>query len=227
MKHLRLALLALLLVPSVVSAQNTTSADAGRIRSLQGDFALLFDLGGLANLALNGFSAGDTSVVGAGFGAKYFVANDIALRLALSLETRGATTPVGSDSLGLNNELNVFRFAITPSVVFNVMKTGPVAGYVGGQVSYAMASSDNNPADQSQPDVESSSSSFTVGAIIGAEWFPWESVSLSGEYVLGFGRSTSEETRTVPNETAQRFELPTETSFGLRSRGVLTAAIYW
>jgi hypothetical protein len=229
MKHGRLVLLALLFLPGALLAQTSTSTDGIRPRSSAGDFALLFDLGGLADLALNGFrgGVGDTSEVGAGFGAKYFVADDIAVRLGLSVLTSSASRPVGSDSLGLNDEFSVFRFGITPSVLVNVMKTGPVAGYLGGQVSFATTTSDNNPADELVADVEGSSTAFGVAGIIGAEWFPWQSVSLSAEYVLGFATSSAEETRTLPNTPEQRFELPTETTVGLRSRGVLNVAIYW
>lgn len=226
MKQLRFALLALLILPAALSAQNNDPATGVTPRSSSGDFALLFDLGGLAQLALNGFNgtSSDTSDIGAGFGAKYFIADDLALRLGLTLQSSSAMRPIDSVS---NDELSVFRFAIAPSVIYNIAKTGPVAGYVGGQVSYAMTKSETITVDEDQPDVEVTTSAFAIAGIIGAEWFPWSSVSLSGEYQLGFGTSTAEEERTRAGQDPQRFELPTETSIGVRSRGVVTAAIYW
>lgn len=227
MKQLRLVLLALMILPVSLFAQQSASTSNGPTpRSSAGDFALLFDLGGLAQLALNGFNAAgvDTMNVGAGFGAKYFLANDLALRLGLAVGSTNATQPVDSVN---NDEFSVFRFAIAPGVVYNVAKTGAVAGYVGGQIAYGMSSSTRNPVSDAEPDVEASTSSFSVAAIIGGEWFPWSGVSLSAEYQLGFGTSSAEEERTIEGQTPVRIELPTESSFGLGSRGVLTAAIYW
>jgi opacity protein-like surface antigen len=225
MKHARLVLLALLLIPGSIIAQTTQTAGGITPRATSGDFALLFDLGGLANLALNGFSpsGGDTTTVGAGFGAKYFIANNVALRLALTLESNNATRPI--DSI-YNDEFSAFRLGVAPSVTVNVVTSGPVAGYVGGGISFATTSSTSDPADSTQPNVDASGTSFGVAAIIGAEWFPWTNVSLAAEYNLGYARSTSDEERTIGG-TTQRFERPTESSIGLRSRGVLTAAIYW
>jgi hypothetical protein len=226
MKHLCVLFVALLLVPASLRAQQSASTTGVTPRTSAGDFALLFDLGGLAELALNGFngSGSDTSTVGAGFGAKYFVADDLALRVGLAVQSSSANRPVDSVA---DDEFNVFRFAITPGVTFNLTKSGPVAGYVGGQISYAMSSSNRNPANELEPEVEATRSAFSIAALIGAEWFPWSSVSLAGEYQLGYGMSSSDETRTVSGQDPVRVELPTESSFGLGSRGVITAAIYW
>lgn len=227
MKHLRLLLVALLIIPAALQAQEGSSTTVTTPRSSAGDFALLFDLGGLTQLALNGFNptGADTNAVGAGFGAKYFIADDLALRLGLVLQSNAATQP--GDSATAVDEFSVFRFAIAPSVVVNVMKTGAVAGYLGGQVGYAMSSSERTTVATTEPDVEVSSSAFSVAGIIGAEWFPWSSVSLSAEYQLGYGMSSSEETRTVEGQNPQTRTMPDETSFALGSRGVLAVGIYW
>lgn len=223
MKHALFILLALTLIPAATVAQDNAVGP----RSASGDFALLFDLGGLANMALNGFygPGGDTAEYGAGFGAKYFVANDIAVRLGLTLRSLSRKAP--TDAPELNDEFTSFRFAIAPSVTYNLVKSSSVAGFVGGQVSYAMANSTNTPADTSQRAIEASSSSIGVGAVIGAEWFPWSNVSLSGEYILGFATTSEERIETIGSGEPKRFELPTETAIGVNARGVLMLAIYW
>jgi hypothetical protein len=227
MKHVLSYLFAFAATTLVAFGQDANSGVTPK--SQQGDFALMFDLGGLANLALNSFSghAGDTTTTGAGFGGKYLVASDVAVRLGIILMTSSTDAPIGSDSLGLSNKFTTFRFGVMPSVTYNLVTSGPVAGYIGGQVSYTMSNATNTPADTSQRAIESNRSAFGVGALIGAEWFPWSNISLAGEYVLGFATASEERIETVGAGEPQRFELPTISTFGVNSRGVLTLSIYW
>lgn len=230
MKHQLIVFLAsitLITASTAALAQSTAATAPITPKSSKGDFALLFDLGGLADLALNGFygPGGDTSELGAGFGAKYFVVDDVALRLGVTLQSLSTDRPVGSDTSEFSDKFTVFRFALAPSVTVNLVKSASVAGYVGGQVSYGVSNATTTPADTTQRTVDATTTSLGVGAIIGAEWFPWPNISFSGEYILAFARSTSEELRGTNNPI--RFELPTETAIGVHSRGVLTAAMYW
>lgn len=226
MKHARLILPLLIMLP--FAARSQTAIAPVTPKSTSGDFALLFDLGGLASLALNGFNGpgGDTSEYGAGFGAKYFVANDVAVRIGLTLRSLSRKAPV-TDTLLLNDEFTSFRFAIAPSVTYNLVKSSSVAGYVGGQLTYAMANATNTPSDTTKRATDATSSTFGIGALIGAEWFPWSNVSIAGEYIVGFATSSEERTETIGSGEPKLFELPSETAVGINSRGVLTLAIYW
>lgn len=222
MRRFSIGLAALLLAGGTAAAQQDSIAP----KTSKGDFALLFDLGGLANLALRSFGAfADTTAAGAGFGARFFVADNLALRLGLTVSGSSIDIPQGPDSLGLSDKLEVLRLGIAPAVLVDIVTVGPVAGYVGGEVGYAILNNSRDAADTSEVDVDATSSVFSAAAILGAEWFPWRQISLSGEYQFGFSTASSSREETRAGRPAVRFENPSETTFGLQSRGTITLGV--
>jgi opacity protein-like surface antigen len=73
-----------------------------------------------------------------------------------------------------------------------------------------------------------SSSGWGFAAMLGVEWFPWENISFSGEYRLGYN-NTSSETEASTTATTVTVDGPTTSGFGLGSANsaALTLSLYF
>jgi len=211
LKHLSFIALAALVLTNITSAQDT------KTKSSAGDFGLMFDLGGLADLALNGIGGGDTTVGGLGaFGAKYYFANNVAGRLILGFTSESIEGGVGSTGI-----------VVAPGVLVNLASRGPVAGYIGGQLQFYHNSFDLDSLNGLPFANTTTLTSFAVEAVIGAEWFPWSNLSLSGEYGLSYSTTSTSSETTLPNGDKQSLDLPTASLVTLTGRGRILATIYW
>lgn len=225
MKRLALLLLVLLFLTSVSPAGDPKPV------AYSGAKALLFDLGGLAFLA-----AGD---YGGGLGMKYYVAPDLALRFSLGFRTSSQTdknlqSPLPPGRVDESTLTNT-EFILAPAVTYNVAKSSTVAAYVGGMVSFntSKAKREGNSGSlgvdyDSGESHRESTTGWGIAALLGVEWFPWENVSFSGEYRLGF-TSSSTETESTTSAASVTVDGPTTTSFGLGSanNAALTLSVYF
>ncbi|MCE2504654.1 MAG: outer membrane beta-barrel protein [Chlorobi bacterium] len=204
-----------------------------RVREASGDFALLFDLSGLGDLALQGLYGGqlDSTTVSGGFGAKYLISDKLALRGAIGFfRTSGTDTFNFQQGSGqsLSSDISTTTVMIAPSLTYNISTSNSVAGYVGGGLQYIAATTSVDVNDTTaifSSKSSSTASGFGGGAVFGIEWFPWENVSLSAEYTFGFTTSSSSVEYTVENITTT-VESPSTTGIGISSRGRLTAGFY-
>jgi hypothetical protein len=198
-----------------------------------GNAALLFDLGGLANLSAGNYEGG--------FGAKYYLSNDLALRLGLgftssSQTTKNPTTGTLPPTILSESKLTSMSFSVAPGVQFNIAKTNAVVAYVGGLVSFTTSSTKRegnsvgfNTGFTSGAEYKESNSIFGVAAFVGAEWFAWDNISFSAEYRFGFSSTTGKVESTVPAPgVSTSTDSPSTTSFGISSGNAanLTLAIY-
>jgi len=196
-----------------------------------GNKALLFDLGGLANLALGNY--------GGGLGVRYYIANDLALRLSLGFTTSSQTSKNTQSPLPANrvaeSKLTSTEFTVGPAVTYNIARTSTVVAYVGGMLSYTTASDKREGNSASLAENFDAGESFrqssrTIGfaGLLGVEWWPWENISFSGEYRLGYGHSSSEQESTT-SAASVTVDGPTTNGFGLGSAnsGALTLSVYF
>lgn len=225
MKRLAYVMLALLVTFSVAR-----SADPKPI-TYPGAKALLFDLGGLANLAAGNY--------GGGLGAKYYIAQDLALRLSIGFTTSSTTSKNVQSPLPVNrlaeSKLTSNEFTIGPAIIYNVARVSTVTAYVGGMFNYT-TSSDKREGNSASLAVNYDSgasyrqSSTTIGfaGLLGVEWFPWENISFSGEYRLGYSHATSE-VEASTSAASLTTDGPTTNGFGLGSAnaGALTLSFYF
>jgi hypothetical protein len=193
--------------------------------------ALLFDLSGLAYLAAGNY--------GGGLGAKYYIAQDFALRLGFGFSTATTTTknplsPLPANQVAESKE-TVTQFSVEPAVTYNVARTSTVVAYVGGMFIFTSTSDkrDGNSAGlgvgyNAGASYRSSTTGFGVGALFGVEWFPWENFSLSAEYRLGYAHNSSE-TESTTTATSVTTDGPSTNGFGLGSAnsGALTLSLYF
>ncbi len=169
--------LATLVVVAALAVAGMSAQDANRCRTKSGDMSMLFTLNGLQNLGAGNYNGG----VGLGF----YIIDGIQLRLGLGLGSTTETTGTGDQE-----EIDgTSMFTIAPAIRLNLLKSSTVVGYTGLQVSYGMSGTSNKVGGKEV--ASSSGSTIGVGALLGAEWFPWENVSLGLEYGLGFSTTST------------------------------------
>lgn len=214
MKKLFTLALVIFLVPFLLQAQDASSKRSA------GDKALLFSLSGLGNLGAGNYMGG--------VGFKYYFSNNLALRAGLgfanSSETKKAPTSAGADE-----KTTDMAFSIAPGIVYELARTGAVVGYVGGQIMYTMSSNTvENPNHVKDTKTEVTGSTFGAGVFMGAEWYPWNNVSLSAEYLLGFSSTTGKNKTTIGSTTTET-DAPSSTVIGLGSANSasFTLSFYW
>lgn len=157
------------------------------VRRTGGSTAMMFTLNGLQNLGAGNFMGG--------FGINHFLSDDFALRggLGFGMNSRAAgegDAKMTSDSTTIN---------IAPGLRVNLANNKNIAMYVGGQVMFGISSTTNKTG--STETGSSSSTSIGVGGFAGAEWFPWDNVSLGLEYGLGFNTTSGSSKNAQGTET--------------------------
>jgi opacity protein-like surface antigen len=210
--------LAIVVLSSCLLASASYAGDPKPVTSAKSK-ALLFDLGGLATLAAGNY--------GGGLGFKYYIASDLALRLSLGFTSSTQTdkntqNPIPAGRLGESNLTNT-QFTVAPAITYNLAKSSTIAAYVGGMVSFTSTSEkrEGNSGGtgagfDSGEEYHVSSTGYGVAGLLGAEWFPWENISLSAEYRLGYYHSSSTTESTAAGTTTS-FDGPTTSGFGLGS----------
>ncbi len=225
-------LVAVLLVLALVCGP-ALAGDTAKPITKAGSKALMFDLGGLANLSAGNYEGG--------LGFKYYISNGFAARIALGFNLGSETTknpstvtPLPANQLS-ESKLSTMSFTIAPGIQYNLVTTNAVVAYVGGQVSFTSSSQErtgNNAGlgvgftqDHS---FTTSSTIFGAAAFVGVEWFAWDNISLAGEYRFGFSTSSGKSESKSPNASVSQ-DAPSTTSFGIGSANGanLTLAVYF
>jgi opacity protein-like surface antigen len=196
-----------------------------------GSVAMLFDLGGLANLSAGNYQGG--------LGMKYYIANGFAARLGVgfntsSTTTKNPTTPVPTNQLD-ESKITGTSFTIAPGIQYNLATSNAVVGYVGAQVAFTTGSNTRTGNANSfgvgftkDNEYKESTTSFGVAAFLGVEWFAWDNISLAGEYRFGFN-TTSGKAESKNATTSTSTDAPSSTGLGLGSANAaaLTLAVYF
>jgi opacity protein-like surface antigen len=161
----------------------------------QGSAAFMFTLGGLGTFNLAAPTLGP-GLGSAGFGMKYFLADDVALRVLLGLSMNGTTTPGTGSASDVTSSNNGFGLGVGVEYHFRPLySTSP---YIGGQIGFASNSTDNG-LDDNAGGVQTSTTNLSIAALAGFNWFFTRGIAVGGEYSLGF-TSTSGTTTTAGTE---------------------------
>lgn len=148
------------------------------VRRTAGSTAFLFTLNGLSNIGAGNFMGG--------VGLNHFLSDDLALRAGLGFGSSSETQKTPTD--GKESVTSSTTFNISPGVRFNLARNNNIAMYLGGQVMFGMTSG-STKFDGTETG-STSGTSIGVGAFAGAEWFPWNNVSVGLEYGLGFSTTS-------------------------------------
>jgi len=223
-------LVAVLLVLALVGG-TALAAETAKPITKAGSKALLFDLGGLANLSAGNYEGG--------LGVKYYISNGFAVRVGLgfgmtSETTKNPATTVPTNQLS-ESKLSGMSFSIAPGIQYNLVTTNAVVAYAGAQVSFTSSNQERTGNNAGMgvgftqgSSYKTSSSIFGAAAFIGVEWFAWENISLAGEYRFGFSTSSGKTESSSTSASASQ-DAPTSTSFGIGSANSanLTLAVFF
>jgi opacity protein-like surface antigen len=201
MKKVLLSLLMLGLVTIAANAQENAAAGGTR---RTGNTAIIFSINGFGDFGVSPNVVGVTPLGNSGFDTlagqlgqmlgqtfvrpvygiamKFYLADNIALRAGLGFNTTTEETPVSGDTTGKTNSVSRMAFGVAPAIEVHLVQAGPISFYTGGGLSFATASSSSG---EDSLEVSASQTGIGVNAIVGAEFFPWNNISLGAEYQVG------------------------------------------
>jgi len=208
----------------------------------RGSRALLFSFSGLSFLNADEFNGG--------IGGKYFLNDNVALRVGLNFDYSSTTTPANADTsqMGEDGSASSMEFGISAAVEWHLTR-GRVSPYLGGGAMYSNRSTEqysaavwanNDPGPIYRTTFETTGiSTIEVFGIAGVEVFITKGVSLAAEYHLRYRyASNGDNDRTVsvihgelpPGVTLPDFptvEGNTVSHIGFTTGGALTLAVYF
>jgi hypothetical protein len=185
------------MVVIAIAVAGMSAQDANRCRTKAGDMSMLFTLNGLQDLGAGNYNGG----VGLGF----YLIDGIQLRFGLGYGSSSETVGEGATEAKESSS----SLSFVPAVRLNLLKSSTVVGYTGLQLGYTMNSTSTEAGGTETG--STSGSTIGVGALLGAEWFPWENVSLGLEYGLGFSTSSS----TSKDQSGTETDGPSTTAINL------------
>jgi opacity protein-like surface antigen len=201
---------------------------------------MLFSFSGLATLGASEFDGG--------IGAKYYLLDQLALRIGLPFAYANQSIPANAPagSTGTDGSTSAVRFGLSAAAEYHLLKTR-VSPYVGGGLGFTNTSTKSKtavvaPLTQSTTDNRAAGetiggngfaagTAFDVGGIAGVEFFIVKELSLSAEYQLGYlmnARSDQKVTTVVgTTTTTTTTQEGTLSQFGISAAGVLTLSVYF
>jgi len=192
------------------------NADIIRPITKQGSAAFLFTLQGLGTFGLGAPSIGSGDVVTAGAGMKYYLNDDLALRILLAFNNTSMKNSDASDSA----KPGTTQFGVGIGAEYHFRPLYSTSPYVGGQISFTNSATDNDLTGDAK--VKTSRNSFAVAALAGFDWFFTRGMAAGAEYQLGF--ATTGGTVTVGSNST---DLATNTTIGLSGGGNVHLVVYF
>ena len=213
------ALLIALVLGSMAHAQEI------RPRTAAGDKALLFSVNGFGAFGVGGSYAGSQPVTTLGldtlfnmrltspifgFGMRWYLGQNVALRASVGGASGTSYTPRAGDTTGATDDVTDIYLGISPALEFHIVNTGRLTVYAGGMLNYS-TNLHATGTDYDDPKGTSSKKSYATfggGALFGAEYFPWRSVSFGAEYQLTAAwTSSSSEFKGTTSDGTSYFDL--------------------
>jgi opacity protein-like surface antigen len=166
----------LLVIMSITITVAAYAQSEPTVRCKSEAMALLFDLKGLSDIGANNYRGG--------LGAMAFISDHLALRAGI-----GFANNIEKKNNAAQEETTSLAVSITPGLRYNVYNSSNVALYTGGEFTFGMGEV-KNEAGGSQTS-KAQATTIGGGLFAGAEWFPWQNVSLMLEYGVGYTGTTS------------------------------------
>ncbi|MEP7235729.1 MAG: OmpW family outer membrane protein [Ignavibacteriota bacterium] len=196
-----------------------------------GSAAFLFNLAGIGTFGLgtepigtatqmvtqNGvtFTANNQTI--GGLGLKYYIADDMALKVLLAFGTTSngdtATRAFSTSQFGI---AAIFEYHMRP-----LYSTSP---YIGGGVRFGTAS--QTAASGTTSEVKASGTVLNIGIVAGFDWFFTKGIAIGAEYGLGFTTWSSSTTLPSPLKSPD-FSSASSIGIGLNGGGSVHALVYF
>ncbi len=146
----------------------TSTLFAAEPQTKAGSKSLYFGLNGLSNLGV------DNSVLG----GQYLFQDDMGIWLELGFNSSNYKP----DEKATEQKLS--SFGLDVGFIYYAFQKGPVAMYFSPQLGFSSGTNENGANNKV------TTSSFTGGVSLGAEWWAFENVSLSASVLIGYSNST-------------------------------------
>lgn len=201
-----LAVLAVVIGMSGSAFAQDTNNDIIRPITKSGSAAFLFTMNGLGTFGIGSQSLAP-GLGNAGFGMKYFVSDDFALRILLGL----GTSSTDSSIIGPETASTMFGIGIGGEYHFRPLySTSP---YVGAQLGFQ-----SNSTTTGTGSAESVHSTTAIGfsALAGFDWFFTRGIAIGAEYALGIVTKSGS---TNPPGDGADIDDPGTTDIGFGSMG--------
>ena len=204
--------LSALLVLGLASATRAQEAKEEIVRPItkQGSAAMMFTFQGFGSFGIASPVIGMPNGVPVfGAGIKYFISDDMALRIGLGLATQSADTTEQGPSNGFLG-YKYTNYGLSVGVEMHRSPLWSVSPYWGAQINYSGSTYDNNRTgvflSKQQRNI------FGVGVFAGFDWFFTHALALGAEIPFGFSSSGGQNTQ----GTAAATDVPTTTSIGFQ-----------
>jgi opacity protein-like surface antigen len=201
-----LAVLAIVAGMSSSAFAQETNNDIIRPITKSGSAAFLFSMNGLGTFGIGTVSLAP-GLGGAGFGMKYFIADDFALRVLLGF----GSNSVGDDSTGTNS---MFGIGIGGEYHFRPLySTSP---YVGAQLGFQ---SNSETSKSGFGKSVHSTTAIGFAALAGFDWFFTRGIAVGAEYSLGIVTRSGETENTPTTGSATTTEDTDSSTIGFNTAG--------
>ena len=182
---------------------------AGTPMTNQGDKSLGFLVNGLGSFGVTGVNSGAGIN---GFSMNYYISKDMALRANIGFGTSTTKSPTGTPAG--DNENTGTAIGVRPGLMWHCPPVaGSISPYWGLEAEFGWIKNTFKPAGGTES--SNSGTLFGAGAVMGAEWYPWDGISFNAEYNLSFtSSSTKSEAGGVSTDG------PSNTSIGISSWAV-------
>lgn len=191
----------------------------------EGSAAFMATLGGLGTFNLASAPLG-VGLSNAGFGMKYFISDNVALRALLGL-SMSTTSPDEGDDATING------FGIGLGGEYHFAPLYSTSPYIGAQLGFSSTSSENQggnteavmqSASSTFPSKKSSETAIAFHVLAGFNWFCTEAIAIGAEYSLGLTTTSGSFT---PVSGTEEQDMPSTTSIGFGGAGAVNLAIYF
>jgi hypothetical protein len=174
---------ALVVVLSFATASYAQETNNDIIRPItkSGSAAFLFTISGLGTFGIGAPAIGMNAGVQSGVGMKYFVSDDLALRILLALAT------TSQDSTISTQESSQTNYGVGVGIEYHFRPLYSTTPYVGAVVGFAGTS---NKSTNDGVTTTVSGTQFSIAAIAGFDWFFTRGIAAGAEMGLGFATNS-------------------------------------
>ncbi len=219
----------------VVSASLSMRAQEIFPNLSEGSKAVLFNFSGLSFLGAGAYEGG--------FGAKYYISDNTALRGALQFTLASQDIPANPlpGQASADGSASANEFGAMVAIEWHLSKSR-VSPYIGAGVSFSTASTEyKNPVvgAATQTTIKNDiggqnvngvayAAGTTIGlaGILGVEVFLMKEVSLAAEYRLGFYSTSQKDEEVTAGNTTVTTKGGSGSTIGISNDGILTLAVY-